>query len=62
MSTLRTFILLAGMTALFIGVGFMIGGEQKSEIIDLDQVEDDEEQEENNNNNGGLFEFDLPLD
>lgn len=28
MSTLRTFILLAGMTALFIGVGFMIGGEQ----------------------------------
>ena len=41
---------------------FMIGGEQKSEIIDLDQVEDDEEQEENNNKNGGLFEFDLPLD
>lgn len=28
MSTLRTYILLAGMTALFIGVGFMIGGEQ----------------------------------
>lgn len=28
MSTLRTFILLAAMTALFIGIGFMIGGEQ----------------------------------
>jgi heat shock protein HtpX len=28
MSTLRTYVLLAGMTALFIAVGYMIGGEQ----------------------------------
>ncbi|MEQ8193083.1 MAG: protease HtpX, partial [Rhodospirillales bacterium] len=28
MSTLRTYTLLAGMTALFVAVGFMIGGEQ----------------------------------
>jgi heat shock protein HtpX len=28
MSTLRTYVLLAGMTALFVAVGYMIGGEQ----------------------------------